>query len=141
MTVAVTVTATITGQRRRGAAEHELTLDLAPGEVSARELIGAAVAAQVSAFRARAQARTFVRVLTSHGLRDDLEQGAVRLGGPEFGKPDVDLAAATDDALLAFDDGIFKVFVDSDEVEPGDKVRLEDGASVLFLRLVPLAGG
>lgn len=141
MTVAVTVTATITGQRRRGAAEHELTLDLAPGEVSARELIEAAVAAQVTAFRARAQARTFVRVLTPDGLRDDLEQGAVRLGGPEFGKPDVNLAVATDNALLAFGDGIFKVFVDSDEVAPGDKVRLEDGASVLFLRLVPLAGG
>lgn len=141
MTVAVRVTATITGHRRRGAAEHELTLDLAPGEVSARQLIEAAVAAEVTTFQARSEARTFVRVLSEDGLREDLERGTVRLGDPEFHPPDVDLAAAVDTALLAFGDGIFKVFVGEDEVESGAKVRLDDGASVLFLRLVPLAGG
>lgn len=141
MTIAVRVTAMITGQRRRGVAEHELTLDLAPGEVPARQLIEAAVAAEVTAFQARAEARTFVRVLSEDGLREDLEHGTVRLGGPELRAPDVDLAAAADAALLAFGDGIFKVFVGTGEVEPGAMVRVEDGASVLFLRLVPLAGG
>jgi hypothetical protein len=116
-------------------------LDLAPGEASARQLIEAAVAAEVTAFQARSEARTFVRVLSKDGLREDLERGAVRLGDPEFHAPDVDLAAAVDAALLAFGDGIFKIFVGEDEVESGAKVRLEDGASVLFLRLVPLAGG
>jgi hypothetical protein len=141
MTVAVTVTATITGHRRRGAREHELTLELAPGEVPARRLIEAAVAAEVSAFQARAEENSFVRMLTAGGLREDLARGAVRLGDPGLETPDVDLAAATEAALLAFQDGIFKVFVGEREVEPGTQSWLEDGASVLFLRLVPLTGG
>jgi hypothetical protein len=146
MTVAVKVTATITGHRRRGVREHELTLELAPGEVPARRLIEAAVAAEVSAFQARAEENSFVRVLSVSGLREDLARGAVRLGDPEAEAleteaPDVDVASATEAALLAFDDGIFKVFVGEREVEAGTPAWLEDGASVLFLRLVPLAGG
>lgn len=141
MTVAVKVTATITGHRRRGVREHELTLELAPGEVPARRLIEAAVAAEVSAFQARAEENSFVRVLSADGLREDLARGAIRLGDPEAETPDVDIAAATEAALLAFDDGIFKVFVGEREVEAGTPAWLEDGASVLFLRLVPLAGG
>ena len=141
MTVAVRVTATITGHRRGGVNGHELALDLAPGEVSTRELIEAAVAAEVKAFQERSQARSLLQVLTRDGLREALESGAVRLGDPELPAPEMDPAAAVGVALLAFDDGIFKIFVDDDEVEPGARVRLEDGASVLFLRLVPLAGG
>ena len=141
MTVAVKVTATITGHRRRGVREHELTLELAPGEVPARRLIEAAVAAEVSAFQARAEENSFVRVLSRDGLREDLARGAVRLGDAEPQATQVDPAAATQAALLAFEDGIFKVFVGEREVEAGTLAWLEDGASVLFLRLVPLAGG
>ena len=142
MTVAVRVTATVTGHRRRGVREHELTLELAPGEVPARRLIEAAVAAEVAAFQARAEENAFVRVLTPDGLRQDLAQGTVRLGDPERAAPEaVDLGAATEAALLAFEDGIFKVFVGEREVEAGTAAWLEDGAALLFLRLVPLAGG
>lgn len=142
MTVAVTVTATITGHRRRGVREHALTLGLAPGEVPARELIAAAVAAEVAAYQARAEENSFVRVLTASGLQAALAGGAVRLGGPpEVPVAEVDAAAAAEAALLAFDDGIFKVFVGDREVVPGQPTWIEEGSSLLFLRLVPLAGG
>jgi hypothetical protein len=49
------------------------------------------------------------------------------------------VTSAVETALLAFDDGIFKVFVGDREVD--GPVELPDGAAVLFLRLVPLAGG
>lgn len=141
MTVAVQVTATITGHRRRGVREHGLTLELVPGEVSSRQLIEAAVAAEAAAYAARAEENSFVRVLTRDGLREDLTRGAVRFSDPGRETPGVDVKAAVDAALLAFEDGIFKVFVGEREVEPGTPVWLEDGASLLFLRLVPLAGG
>jgi hypothetical protein len=141
MTVAVRVTATITGHRRRGVREHELTLELAPGEVAARQLITAAVSAEVAAYHARAEENGFLRVLTPDGLRDDLARGAVRFGSQDGEPPAADPRAAADAALLAFADGIFKVFVGEREVVPDTPVWLEDGASVLFLRLVPLAGG
>ena len=130
----------MTGHRRRGVQEHDLALALPPGPVSARRLIEAAVVAEVAAFEARAEEASLVEVLTERSLLADLERGAVRLGdaGPAGS---VDLAGAVETALVAFDDGIFKVFVGDREVDGSAPVDLADGASVLFLRLVPLAGG
>ena len=152
MAVAVRVSATVTGHRRRGIREHDLVLELpsgldgAPCTASARQLITAAVTAEVAAFQARAEEATLVRVLTEKALLDDLAAGAVRLGGPrdeaEPQAPAVDLVGAIEAALLAFEDGIFKVFVGDDELTSDDEqVTIADGTALLFLRLVPLAGG
>jgi hypothetical protein len=54
----------------------------------------------------------------------------------------VNLADAVDAALLAFCDGLFKVFVGERELtDDGPALPVTDGAALLFLRLVPLAGG
>jgi hypothetical protein len=136
VTVAVRVRAKVTGHRRGGA--RDLALALPPGPVTARQIIEAAVAAEVAASAERAEQASLVRVLTDQALRDDLAGGAVRMGDASPpGPPDV--AVAVETALLAFDDGIFKVFVGDTEAE--GPVALADGADVLFLRLVPLAGG
>jgi hypothetical protein len=149
VTVAVRVSATVTGHRRRGVREHDLVLALPPGEVTARQLIAAAVAAEVSAFQARAEEASLIRVLTKESLDADLASGAVRTGGPrdeagtEAGEPgQVNPADAVEAALLAFCDGLFKVFVGEREfTDDGAALPVADGAALLFLRLVPLAGG
>ncbi|HEV2450545.1 MAG TPA: hypothetical protein VGS62_01290 [Streptosporangiaceae bacterium] len=140
MTVAVRVRATVTGHRRRGVDEHDLALALPPGLVTAGQIIEAAVAAEVAAYEARAEEASLVRVLTERSLLDDLDRGTVRMSGA---RPPgaVDLAAAVRAALQAFEDGIVKVFVGDREVTDSVAVDLSDGAAVLFLRLVPLAGG
>ena len=137
MSVAVRVSAAVTGHQNRGIGEHDLVLQLAPGEVTARQLIGAAVTAEVSAPQARAEEASLVRVLTQESLAEDLAQGAIQPDGPAV----PDRAAAVDAALLAFADGIFKVFVGDDELADDETARIADGAALLFLRLVPLAGG
>lgn len=63
MTVAVRVSATVTGHRRRGVREHDLVLALS-GEVTARQLVQAAVPAEVTAYQASAEEASLVRVLT-----------------------------------------------------------------------------
>lgn len=148
MTVAVRVSATVTGHRRRGVREHDLVLALPAGEVTARQLIEAAVAAEVSAFQDRAEEASLIRVLTKKSLDADLALGAVRSAGPRddataAGEPgQVNLADAVDAALLAFCDGLFKVFVGERELtDDGPALPVTDGAALLFLRLVPLAGG
>ncbi len=151
MTVAVRVSATVTGHRRMGVREHDLVLALPPGPVTARQVIEASVIAEVAAFQARAEEASLVRVLTREGLARELVTGAVRIGGPQdpglddtvAGDPvPVDVAAAVDAALLAFADGLFKVFVADRELADDDApVALADGAQLLFLRLMPLAGG
>ena len=150
MTVAVRVSATVTGHRRRGVREHDLVLALPAGEVTARQLIEAAVAAEVCAFQDRAEEASLIRVLTKKSLDADLARGAVRSGGPRRATPSqrpgepgqVNLADAVDAALLAFGDGLFKVFVGERELtDDGAALPVTDGAALLFLRLVPLAGG
>ena len=148
MTVAVRVSATVTGHRRRGVREHDLVLALPPGEVTARQLIEAAVAAEVSAFQARAEEASLIRVLTKKSLDADLARGAVRSVGPRddanaAAEPgQVNPADAVEAALLAFCDGLFKVFVGEREfTDDGAVLPVADGAALLFLRLVPLAGG
>ena len=106
--------------------------------MTARQIVEAPVRAEVAAYRARAGEASLVRVLTDQALRADLDQGAVRMGDQEPAGP-VDVTAAVEAALLAFDDGMFKVFIGDREVQ--DLVEVADGAAVLFLRLVPLAGG
>jgi hypothetical protein len=148
VTVAVRVSATVTGHRRRGVREHDLVLALPAGEVTARQLIEAAVAAEVSAFQDRAEEASLVRVLTKKSLDADLARGAVRSVGPRddataAGEPgQANLADAVDAALLAFCDGLFKVFVGERELtDDGAALPVTEGAALLFLRLVPLAGG
>ena len=141
MTVAVRVSATVTGHRRHGVREHDLVLDLPAEQVTARQLIEAAVAAEVGAYRARAEEASLVRVLTQKALLVDLERGAVRTGEAQDAVS-VDEADAVDTALLAFGDGLFKVFVGDHELtDDATGTSIADGAALLFLRLVPLAGG
>ena len=146
MTVAVRVSATVTGHRRRGVREHDLVLDLPPGQVTARQLIEAAVTAEVAAYQARAEEVSLVRVLTQKALLADLERGAVRTGGAPQAQArnaeSVDVADAVDTAVLAFGDGLFRIFVgDRELTDDAAAVSVADGAALLFLRLVPLAGG
>ena len=120
-------------------------LKLPPGPVTARQLIEAAVTAEVAAYEARAEEASLLGVLTQKPLADGLARGAVRPGGrqEEAGESAaVDVAAAVDAALLAFGDGFFKVFVGDSELSDDDSpLSVADGMSLLFLRLVPLAGG
>jgi hypothetical protein len=152
-----------------GVREHELVLALPPGQVTARQVIEASVTAEVAAYQARAEEASLVRVLTREGLARDLATGVVRTGGPQdtvdaaAGDPapidtvpvdtvpvdavpvdtvPVDTGAAVDAALLAFADGLFKVFVADRELADDDApVTLTHGTQLLFLRLMPLAGG
>jgi hypothetical protein len=143
------VSATVTGHRRKGVREHDLVLALPPGEVTARQLIEAAVAAEVTAFQARAEEASLLRVLTRKSLDADLARGVVRTGGalgdgePPAGEPgQVNVAGAVAGALLAFGDGLFKVFVGERELtDDGAALAVTHGSALLFLRLVPLSGG
>ena len=141
MATAVRVEAAVPGRMRAGTAEHPLDLDVPAGPLSLRALIESVVRAEVAAFRARALERSFVRVLTEKSLAEGIELGAVRSGGSESAAevgPDEAVAAA----LLAHEDGIYQVLIDDEPIDDLDEtVELRANTRMLFLRLVPLAGG
>ena len=141
MPTAVKVEALVAGRRRDGLSEHVITLDVEPGAMALQALVTAVVRSEVQSFAERAQERTFVQVLTERALASGLEAGSVRPGEAQA-QPDVDPDDAAGVALLAFEDGLFQVFVDDERIDSlDDDVVVRDGAGLLFLRLVALAGG
>lgn len=144
--VAVVVTvlhveAAVVGRRRAGAPGHRLPVTLAGGPTRLRDLIEAIVRAEVAAFVERAAGERLVRVLTEQELVDGLSTGALHSGGrPVAADVDPDRAVAT--ALVAQGDGLFQMIVDDEPVDDLDVVvEVRDGTRVMFLRLIPLAGG
>jgi hypothetical protein len=137
----VQVEAAVAGRKRAGSPEHPIPIELAPGPTMLRDLIGAIVRAEVTAFEDRAADERFVRVLTERSIEEGVSSGAIRSGGREIAA-EVDTDEAVAVALLAQADGLYQVIVDDRPVDDLDEVlELRDGISVMFLRLVPLAGG
>jgi hypothetical protein len=113
----------------------------AGGPVPLRSLIEHVVRAEVGAFADRQQQRRFVQVLTAADLERGVAAGKVDSGGRRAGPPP-DVDAAVRAAWQAFEDGLYIVFVDDEQVERLDQPVIVGTASrVRFLRLVPLVGG
>ena len=137
----VVVEAKVVGRREASAPSRDLQVGLTAGPVTLRALIEAVVRAEVAAFLERAADERLVRVLTAEALEAGLAAGVVRSGDREVAA-DVDPDEAVAVALLAHADGFFQAIVDERPVDDLDDVLvLRNGTQVMFLRLIPLAGG
>lgn len=110
-------------------------------EVPLRALIAHIVRAEVAAYDARDGERRLVRVLSFNEIAAGAVAGRIDSGGHERrARADADTAVAT--ALEAFDDGLYLVFVDGQQVEDLDtRVLTGPDTRIRFLRLTALAGG
>jgi hypothetical protein len=106
-----------------------------------RVVIEHVVRAEVAAFDDRERQRSFVRLLTPDGLAAGAAAGKVDPGGRTGTRPaDPEQAVAT--ALEAFDDGLYLVVVDGEQVQGLDTaVTVGPDTLVRFVRLTALAGG
>lgn len=133
------VEAKVTGQRRR--IVEPLEIDPPQPPVVLSDLIGSVVAAEVDAFHLRQVDNQMLRVLTPDDIALGVTRGRVTSGGSDLDQV-VDVDGATATALEAFRDGLYFVFVDGTQVESlEDPVAVTDESSMMFVRLVPLAGG
>jgi hypothetical protein len=106
-----------------------------------RDLIARTVRHEVDAFRGRQLDNRFLRALSREQIEAAVEIGAVRSGGVDL-EQELDVDDAVSTALQAFEDGLYYVFVDRAQCHSLDEqVQLTENSAVLFLRLVPLAGG
>ena len=141
MAIAIRVEAAVAGRRRAGVAEQDVSVELAPG-ASLRDLVASVVATELQAYDRRREERTFISVLTAGALTEAVGRGSVRSGGTDEIAAAPALGDAVATALLAFEDGIFQVYIDDEAIESLDEqVNLHEGSRLLFLRLVALAGG
>ena len=114
----------------------------APGaSVTLRDLITRIVREEVHNFQQRRSERRFLHSLTAQQIADAAGRGKVDMGGREE-EPDADPEQAVAVALLAFEDGLYYVFVDDEHrLDLDETVSLSSDSRVTFLRLVALAGG
>ena len=108
---------------------------------SLRDLIRTLVEREVAAFRDRQEERKLTRVLTNEQIASAVQTGRIHMGGDDITQQ-VDPERAVEAALTAFRDGFYFVFVDDVQIEDLDTpVELNPASQLLFLRLIPLAGG
>ena len=99
------------------------------------------VAAEVAGYERRQSDQRVLRVLTPADLVRGLETGRIGHEARER-RPAPDLDEATARALEAFEDGLFFVFIDDNQVEDlAAPLSLGPDSRVRLVRLVALAGG
>ncbi len=133
------VEAKVTGQRRAPTEVREV--EVPTGESRLRDLIAAVVRSEVDAFQMRQLDGRLLQVLSPEQIAAGTEVGKITSGGSDLDQ-EVDPDAAVATALEAFDDGLYFVFVDDQQIQGLDeRVGVTAGSTLLFVRLVPLVGG
>lgn len=106
-----------------------------------RDLITRIVLEEVEAFRTRQEQQHLIRILSKAQIQQGVAKGKIEMGGKDF-EGEVNAQASVDNALQAFEDGFYYIFIDDEQQERLDKeVYLKPDSQILFLRLVPLVGG
>lgn len=118
-----------------------ITVTLPSLDTTLRQLLTALVRSEVAAFAERSSDRTKPRVLDESEILDGLAVGRVSAGCRESTGP-VDVDAAIDTALRAHEDGLYEIVIDgSHSIALDDRILVDDGSTVLVIRLVSLTGG
>ena len=145
MPIKLAIDARLLGQKRPILSDWSMTLPLdLTGQESLlplREILTEVVLAEVEAFLQRQEERRLVRILGPEGLAVGVASGKVDLGERDLGQV-VDAEAAVANALQAFVDGLYFVFVEGEQIGSlDDPVALRPEIHISFVRLVALAGG
>ena len=105
-----------------------------------RTLLEHIVRQRVEAFNERSEAGDWTKYFTDFDL--DTTAGTGKVGfDAKYNDRLQDSDQAVDAAILAFEDGLFRVFLDEDELESLDmELNLHDGQVIIFIRLTMLSG-
>ena len=106
---------------------------------TAKELVEYIVRRNVDEYNRKDIDAPLFQYLTSDELEDKAQTGKVGFGDRKSENTQ-DADKAVENALTCFDDGIFKLFINDDEVDFGDEIALKEGDEITFIRLTMLAG-
>ena len=106
-----------------------------------RELITECVKTCVKEYNQRIDAGEMaVKPLDEQQIKDMSEVGKIAFG-LNYGDKKADLNKAIDAALLAYEDGLFRIFIGMDDAGTlDDEISILDDSEVTFIRLVMLSG-
>lgn len=115
--------------------------EIPAGQHILKSLIEHLVVQELAAYHERQNKVGILRILTEQELKDGAAQGKIQLA-PQEKSGMVTTEEAIQTALLGFNDGLYYVFVDDEQIETLDTpVVLKPDSTLLLLRLTALAGG
>ncbi len=124
-------------QRKESLRSIPYELEKRPDTV--REFLTALVELEVGAYNARRDEGQLVAYLTKEEMKDQAGRGKISFG--LRGGKDADAAAAAENAIQCFEDGIYRVFAGDEEVTELDgKFIWDEGCEFTFIRLAMLSG-
>jgi hypothetical protein len=116
-------------------------MDLPAKSSTLEELLTEIVRSEIQAFQFRQADRRLTKVLGLVDIEAGVAVGKVSSGGSDLEQV-VDERGAVENALQAFKDGFYLVFIDDEQQEDLTAiVDLNANSELLFLRLTPLVGG
>lgn len=132
------VTVKSLGKRKNALTREPLDILNVPGTL--RDFLTEVVQENVRAFTERQSNSSLLSYLTPEQVNEQSETGKVGFGHMHDDRiPDE--ANAVQAALLAFEDGLYKVFIREQDIEHlDDVIQLSDGDDVAFIRFTMLAG-
>lgn len=116
-------------------------LSIPSGALTLQDLLVQIVRSEVAEFQERQNQRRLTRILSAAHIELGVAQGKIEAGGSELDQV-VDVQGAIDNALQAFKDGFYLVFINDQQQEDlADLIEVGSNTELLFLRLTPLVGG
>lgn len=127
------------GKRIQTVGSIPYALEFSPATL--RELIVCMVTRSVTEYNQRLQKVGQDKPLSETEIQDLSQVGKIAFGIP-FGQKEADLQKAVDTAILAFSDGLYRLFINEQEIADLDApLHLCEGDTIAIIRLVMLTGG
>ena len=134
------------GKKKPVIAEREIELERPQ---TLRQLLESIVTQEVAAYNSKTaenaegwspQDSLIFRALTESEMEDLSSTGKIGFGA-RYNAKQQNLEEAIDNALQSFEDGLYRVFINDEEVrQPDAPLLLPEGARLAFFRLTMLAG-
>ena len=118
---------------------HQEKVELTNKVSTTKDLITELVKINVEKFNKKIDDKDILSIMTNEYIAEAARSG--KIGDEVHGDKKANLEKALDTAYLAFEDGLYCIFINDEQSEKlNDKLNLKDGDILTFIRLAMLAG-
>ena len=118
---------------------HQEELELKDKISTTKDLITELVKINVEKFNKKIDDKDILSIMTNEYIAEAARAG--KIGDEVHGDKKANLEKALDTAYLAFEDGLYCIFINDEQSEKlDDSLNLKDGDIITFIRLTMLAG-
>ena len=118
---------------------HQEELELKDKISTTKDLIIELVKINVEKFNKKIDDKDILSIMTNEYIAEAARAG--KIGDEVHGDKKANLEKALDTAYLAFEDGLYCIFINDEQSEKlDDSLNLKDGDIITFIRLTMLAG-